>query len=101
MDPSKVEIKNIQELLERDNYMKPYENEIRRRFVRFQIDHLILKNRLSRPRKNFDLEKFPQSHSKVGLVCGMENCISGCFHFYAGSLPSPHSVSACLHNNIL
>lgn len=33
MDASQVEVKNIQQLLDRDQYMKPYENEIRRRFV--------------------------------------------------------------------
>lgn len=33
MDASKAEIKNIQQLLDRDQYLKPYEKEIRRRFV--------------------------------------------------------------------
>lgn len=33
MEATKVEVKNIQQLLDRDQYLKHYEKEIRRRFV--------------------------------------------------------------------
>lgn len=32
MDPSQVEVPEINVLLERDPYLKPYENEIRKRY---------------------------------------------------------------------
>ena len=35
MDPSKVEVPAIEQLFERDPYLKPYETEIRKRFVNF------------------------------------------------------------------
>jgi 1,4-alpha-glucan branching enzyme len=31
MDPSEIEIVNIEKLLNRDPYLKPYENEIKKR----------------------------------------------------------------------
>ena len=33
MDPSEVEVPEIKNLLERDPYLKPYENDIRRRYA--------------------------------------------------------------------
>jgi 1,4-alpha-glucan branching enzyme len=33
MNPMDVEVPNIQDLLNRDPYLKPYEKEIRRRYV--------------------------------------------------------------------
>lgn len=39
MDPSQVEVPEIEALLERDPYLKPYENDIRRRY--FYTYHMI------------------------------------------------------------
>lgn len=35
MNMAKIEIKNISELFKRDTYLKPFENEIKRRYVLF------------------------------------------------------------------
>lgn len=41
MDPSEVEVPEIKTLLERDPYLKPYENDIRRRYFLFITTSLV------------------------------------------------------------
>lgn len=42
MDPTQVEVPKINDLLDRDPYLKPYETDIRRRFLNFYLIQFFL-----------------------------------------------------------
>lgn len=42
MDPTQVEVPKINDLLDRDPYLKPYEIDIRRRFLNFYLIQFFL-----------------------------------------------------------
>ncbi|KAG5875108.1 hypothetical protein JTB14_018586 [Gonioctena quinquepunctata] len=69
LDPMEVDVPNINALLERDGYLKPYEREIRRRYACFKdIMHSIDEN-------GGGLENFTKAYTYYGVNIQPDNSI--------------------------
>jgi len=69
MDPSQVEVPEIEALLERDPYLKPYENEIRKRYALFK-DHVEKVES-----GDGSLERFSRGYETFGIHVNEDNSV--------------------------
>lgn len=69
MDPSEIEIPQLNDLLERDPYLKPYKNELKKRYALFK-DYI---ERIEMGEKNLD--QFTKSYKKFGIHIKEDNSV--------------------------
>ncbi|XP_058788762.1 1,4-alpha-glucan-branching enzyme isoform X2 [Phymastichus coffea] len=70
MDPADIQIPNLKSLLDRDPYLKPYKNEIKKRYALFK-DYL---EKIETGEK--DLDSFSKSYMKFGIHLNEDNSVS-------------------------
>lgn len=69
MDPSQIEVPEIQALLERDPYLKPYQNDIRRRYAIFKDFTEKIES------GDGSLDKFSRAYDTFGIHINEDNSV--------------------------
>ncbi|XP_065210394.1 1,4-alpha-glucan-branching enzyme [Planococcus citri] len=78
LDPMQIKVPNLEDLLQRDSYLRPYEREFRRRYAVY-LDYIDKINE-----GDGSIEKFSKSYEKYGIHILPDNSVS-CFEWAPGA----------------